>query len=440
MPFLKALYIMKIQRYFLLIIACFLLFYCKPTPKKWVQQVPSNLRQPAEYEPQEAIWLIWSPFDHAQGFSNEQVSLAIMDAALPNTRVKLAVANDTLLRRATSMIPAAWLESGQVEIVKIPSMEFWARDMGPIFVQNNEGKRMVADFNFNIWGTTDTSNAHARVEEKFDELVAEQMGLTTISTSMVSEGGDREVNSKGCLMVVESVELQRNPNMNKAQIEAEFRRLLGITKVIWLKKGLREDDHSALGTVTLKDGSKAYNSLVTNGHIDEFARFANDSTILLAMVDPADLDDPVAQENHRRMEENYKILQNARDQDGKPFTIIRVPLPPIILQTMKPGDAVYDALSTQEYKDGTEFPKGKPIKVIAAASYLNFLITNGSVIASKYYEKGRNEKLKARDEAVQKILQQAFPTRKVIQLEVMAINLGGGGIHCITMQEPKIKM
>ncbi len=418
---------------FMLLSSLFL--HCKTEPK---QSTPIVLRQPAEYEPQEAIWLIWSPFDHAKGFSNEQVTLAIMDAVLPHTRVKVAVANDTLLQRAKAMIPAAWLESGQVELLKIPSMEFWARDMGPVFVVNNKGELMVADFNFNVWGSTDTTDAHARVEEKFDELVAGEMGLASISTPMVSEGGDREVNGEGCLMVVEAVELQRNPGMTKLQIEAAFRRLLGIKKVIWLKKGLREDDHPFLGTLTLKDGTKAYNSLTTNGHIDEFARFVNDSTILLAKVDTADLDDPIAQENHRRMEENFQILQNATDQNGKPFRIIRVPLPPIILQTMQPGDAVYDALSEMEFKDGSVFPKGQPVQVIAAASYLNFLITNKTVIAPKYWQEGRSETLKTRDAAVRQILQKAFPERKIIMLDAMAINLGGGGIHCITMQEPKV--
>ena len=425
--------------HFLLLFAIILsLFCCKTERKQAAPESPTVLRQPAEYDPQEAIWFIWSPFDHAEGFSNEQVTLAIMDAALPDTRVKVAVANDSLFQRAKAMIPPAWLESGQVELLKIPSMEFWARDMGPAFVVNNKGELMVADFNFNVWGSTDTTDAHARVEEKFDELVADKMGLTSISTPMVSEGGDREVNGEGCLMVVEAVELQRNPGMTKPQIEAVFRRLLGVKKVIWLKRGLREDDHPFLGVLTLKDGTKAYNSLTTNGHIDEFARFVNDSTILLAKVDSVDLDDPLAQENHRRMEENFQILKNATDQNGKPFRIIRVPLPPILLQTMKPGDAVYDALSEMTFKDGSVFPKGEPVQVIAAASYLNFLITNRAVIAPKYWQKGRSETLKTRDAAVRQILQQVFPERKIIMLDVMAINLGGGGIHCITMQEPKI--
>jgi agmatine deiminase len=421
----------------LLIIHSFISCRTEPT-KDSNSQSTSSLRQPAEYEPQEAIWLIWSAFDHARGFSNEQVTLAIMDAVLPDTRVKVAVANDTLFSRAKSMIPAAWLESGQVELIKIPSMEFWARDMGPVFVVNGEGKLMVADFNFNTWGTMDSTEAHARVEEKFDERVAETMNLPIISSQMVSEGGDREVNGEGCLLVVESVELQRNPGMTKAQIEAEFAQLLGVTKAIWLKQGLREDDHPFRGRVTLKDGSKAYNSLVTNGHVDEFARFVNDSTILLAQVDSADLDDPVAQENHRRMEENFQILKNARDQNGKPFKIIRVPLPPLLLQTMRPGDVVYDALSGMDFQDGSKFPTGKSVQVIAAASYLNFLITNKTVIAPKYYQKGRSEVLKKRDAQVNKILQNVFPDRKIVMLDVMAVNLGGGGIHCITMQEPKI--
>ncbi len=412
--------------------------YCKNEPRTSASEDVTVLLQPAEYDPQEAIWLIWPPFDHATGFSNEQVTLAVIEAVLPDTRVKVVAANDTLMQRAKALIEPVWLESGQVELLKIPAMEFWVRDMGPVFVVNNKGELMVADFNFNIWGSADTTDAHARIEEKFDELAAKQMGLACVSTSMVSEGGGREVNGEGCLMVVESVELQRNPGMNKQQIEAEFRRLLGVKKIIWLKQGLREDDHPFLGVLRLKDGTYAYNSLTTNGHTDEFVRFVNDSTILLAKVDSSDLDDPIAQENHRRMEENFQILKNATDQHGKPFHIIRVPLPPLLLQTMRPGDAVYEALSEMDYQDGSKFPKGKPIQVIASASYLNFLITNGAVIAPRYWQQGKSEILKARDEEVRQILQMVFPERRVIMLDAMAVNLGGGGIHCITMQEPKL--
>ena len=138
------------------------------------------------------------------------------------------------------------------------------------------------------------------------------------------------------------------------------------------------------------------------------------------------------------MEENYEILKKAVDQDGRPFEIVRVPLPRTMLGTMKPGDAVYDYISTLEYEDGSTFPAGEPVTVIAAASYLNFLIANGAIVAQKYGRPGMDEAVAARDRQVKTILQEVFPDRRVVMIDALAVNFGGGGVHCITMQQPKI--
>lgn len=396
-------------------------------------------RQAAEFETQEAIWLIWSPVDHKAGYSNEQVTLQIIEALVPHTKVIVTASNDSLFDRAKSVIPSNLTESGKLGFLKIPSEELWIRDMGPNFVELTNGEKAIVDFGFNAWGYTpsDAMDAYTIRMEKFDEAIAELKGLTIISTEMISEGGDREVNGEGVLMVVETVEQGRNPKMSKVEMEAEFRRVLGVKKVIWLKEGLYEDDHTFRGTLPLENGEKAYTVVTTNGHIDEFARFVNDNTILLAEVPEEDLHDPVARENRRRMEENYEILKKATDQNGKPFQIIRMPLPRLIVEKMEPGDSVYDFISTLEYQDGSVFPKGEAVNVIAAASYLNFFITDRVVIGQKYGRAGTDDVNLERDEAVKGILESVFPDRKVLMLDALAINLGGGGIHCITMQEPK---
>lgn len=423
--------------------AVLLLCSCSPQPTSSTQEeeaVATVERQPAEYDPQNAVWLIWSPVDHKQGYSNEQVTLQIIEALVPHTKVVVTAANDTLYAKAKAAIPAKLLEAQKVELITLPSEELWVRDMGPNFVQLSNGQKAIADFGFNAWGYTpsDAMDDYTIRMEKYDESVAELRGLPLISTDLISEGGDREVNGEGTLLVVETVEKGRNPNMTKPEIEAEFQRVLGVRKVIWLKEGLYEDDHTFRGTIELENGEQAYTVVTTNGHIDEFARFVNDSTILLAEVPEEDLHDPIAKENHRRMQENFEILKKATDQDGNPFKIIRMPLPHLILSQMKPGDSVYDYISTLDYQDGSVFPEGESINVIAAASYLNFLISDKVVIGQKYWKEGRDEAVRLRDEQVQNILQEVFPTRAIIMLDALPINLGGGGIHCITMQEPKI--
>ncbi len=398
----------------------------------------SVARQPAEFEEQEAVWVLYPPEDHLEGYSNEAVVLEIIEALLPDNNVRVAVNSDGLYERARRKLPAAALESGRIQLLQIPYVEFWSRDMGPVFVVTEDGQAAIADFNFNAWGYGDTTEADVIIEEKFDERVAAELGLPVVSSSVISEGGNREVNGRGTLMVVEAVELDRNPGKTKAELEGEFRRLLGVEHVIWLREGLYEDSHTFLGPLPTGAGGRAYTVITTNGHIDEFARFAGPNTILLAAVDSSDLDDPIARENQRRMEENYEILKKAVDQDGRPFEIVRVPLPRTMLGTMKPGDAVYDYISTLEYEDGSTFPAGEPVTVIAAASYLNFLIANGAIVAQKYGRPGMDEAVAARDRQVKTILQEVFPDRRVVMIDALAVNFGGGGVHCITMQQPKI--
>ena len=439
---MKSYFILVNQSRYIIFIVIAFIFSCQnqasvPNTEKASVVV---VRQPAEYDPQEAIWLIWSPVDHQEGFSNEQVILEIIDALIPHTRIVLTAATETLYQKAKSSIPVSALEGGQVELLLIPSEELWIRDMGPNFVQLSNGQKAIVDFNFNAWGYTsaDAMDDYTIRMENYDSLVAERRDLPLIKSDLISEGGNREVNGEGVLMVVESVEKGRNPNWSLIQMEEEFKRVLGVKKVIWLKEGLYEDDHTFKGPIPLENGEKAYTVVTTNGHIDEFARFVNDSTILLASVAVEDLEDPIAQVNHQRMETNYEILKKATDQNGKPFTIIRIPLPKTILNTMKPGDSVYDYISTLTYEDGSVFPKGEEITVVAAASYLNFLITDQVILGQKYWRTGWEATIKKRDEEVQTVLEKIFPSRKVIMLDALAINLGGGGIHCITMQEPKI--
>ena len=294
----------------------------------------------------------------------------------------------------------------------------------------------IADFNFNSWGYTDTLDLDTKKEEMYDVRVAKRFNLSVLSSSMISEGGNREVNGRGTLMTTESVEGGRNPNMTKKEMEAEYKRLMGVKKIIWLKKGVVEDDHTFLGPITTSDRTKAYTVVTTNGHIDEFARFVNDSTILLAQVDSKELGNPIAYENHKRIEENYKILSEATDQDGKPFTIVRMPLPGTTFTTMSPGDYVYDYIKTLDYKDGSTFPDGDTIKVIAALSYLNFIITNKVIVGQTCWREGMSNELKQKDKKAAQILESVFPNRKVIMIDALAVNLGGGGIHCISMQQP----
>ena len=395
-------------------------------------------RQAAEFEELEAVWLIWPPTDHKKGGSVHDVTIAVIDTIISDVHVIVTCRNKELYNEAKEVLNRRFKESQNLTILEVPSVEIWIRDMGPTFIETSDCKQAIADFNFNAWGYTDTLDTDTKTEEMYDVRVAELLKLPVVSSQMISEGGNREVNGKGTLIVTESVEQGRNPTMSKSQMEEEYKRLLGVKKIIWLKKGLHEDDHTFLGPITTSNEVKAYTVITTNGHIDEYARFVNDSTILLAQVDSSDFDDPIALENHKRMEENYRILLQETDQDGKHFTIVRMTLPKTVLSKMAPGDYVYDYIKTLDYQDGSTFPEGDTITVLAAASYLNFLITNSVVIGQKYWCEGMADEIKWRDEKAKIVLESVFPNRRIVMLDALAVNLGGGGIHCFSMQQPKI--
>lgn len=420
-----------------ILIPVLLLLGCNPPSGKKPEPLKVT-RQMGEFETIDALWLIWPTTDHKEGESVEKVTLAIIDALINDLKIVISCSDDGVLKEAKSKLTEKYPDLENLVFHVIPSVELWARDMGPVFVETENRKHAIADFNFSSWGYTDTLDQSSRIEEKYDEMVAELLDLPIISSTMISEGGNRELNGKGTLVVTEAVERGRNPGMSKATMEAEYQRLLGAKKVIWLKEGLLEDSHTFLGPLSTADAKKAYTVVTTNGHVDEFARFINDSTLLLASIDSTVLEDPIARENHKRLEENFEILSKSTDQDGNPFKIVRLPLPQTILTTMNPGDYVYDYIITLDYQDGSQFPKGETITVVAPASYLNFIITNTVILGQKYWREGMPEKIKMQDAEAKRILQTVFPEKKVVMLDALAVNLGGGGLHCISMHQPKL--
>jgi len=391
--------------------------------------------QPAEFDQQEALWIIWPQVEHKKGFSTGDVSLAIIKAVARNQKVVLVCADSNMYVSAISFIKDQNIRLNNLSLIVIPSIEYWVRDYGPSFVKTDRGLAVV-DFQFDMWGYSDTTDVDSIIDGDFDKKAAKILGISTIYSPLVSEGGNRESNGKGVIMASKWVDQGRNPDWTLEEITAEYKRVLGADKVLWLNKGVYEDDHTFRGPLTLQNGEKAYTAVTTDGHIDEFARFINDSTIVLAYVPEEDLDDPIAQENHRRMEENLALLADATTVDGRAFTVVRIPLPKTMVFSMKPGDSVYDYISTLDYMDGSTFPQGEEVKIIAASSYLNFTITNELVIGQKFWREGMDEGINIRDEQVRALLKELFPNRTVIMIDAIAVNLGGGGIHCITMHQP----
>ncbi|SHK90566.1 agmatine deiminase family protein [Desulforamulus aeronauticus] len=350
---------------------------------------------PAEFDRQQAIWLQWPPEIYNTDRPVYPVTLTIMKALEPYIRVNLMVRSQEEINQVKDLLKSNGYTGNKVHYYVVNHMSIWTRDVGPIFIKDPQNKLQVVDFGFNNYSRGGDPN-YLATESQVDRLAAEQLNLPVIKANLISEGGAIESNGRGTMLVTESVALSRNPKMSKEEIEKEYQRVLGVKKIIWLKKGLAEDDH------------------ITTGHINEIARFANPNTILLAQILPADrYINTITQESYRRMEENYQILRNATDQDGKPFHIIRIPMPPTLY--------------------GQVDETGK----IPLLSYLNYAVTNGAVLMQTYWQPGRSDTLKTTENQVKNTLQKVFPGRRIIGINAENVNRWGGGIHCITQHMPE---
>lgn len=388
---------------------------------------------PAEFERHKSVWLGYpSTPHHVEGYPLAPVTMQTIKELTPYVPVNLVVKNAKEKTQVSRLLRQRNIKLSRVRFYYYDDNDLWWRDFGPIFLRNRKGELKIADFNFNSWGYEGDGGVdenYSKPREKVDRFVAQTLNLPTIKTDVVSEGGAREVNGKGALMVVEAVELERNPGREKEELEAEYKRVLGQKKVIWLKKGLLEDQQPFKGVLP----GKVFTSFPPGGHIDEFARFVAPDTILLAEITPEERDaDPISRINYERMEENYRILAAATDQNGQPFKIIRVPAAEHLFVEVKAGDEY----TLMRYADGTTVKKGEKLKTILSASYLNFFVTNGVVLMQTYWKKGRLPKIKEKDEKARKILQTVFPDRKIVGINAESLNTGGGGIHCITQQQP----
>lgn len=361
-----------------------------------VESDSTTYRFPAEFEKQQAIWMQWPSevYDQDPAHPVSTIILNIMKAFDPYIRVNVMARSNDEITEIENILKNSGYSGTNIHFYVINHLSIWTRDVGPIFVKDSENKLNVVDFGFNNY-SRDGSQDYINIESQVDKSVAQLYKFPVIDTKLISEGGAIESNGKGTLMTTESVVLKRNPEMTKQQIEDEYKRVLGVKKIIWLKKGLAEDDH------------------ITSGHINEIARFVDSNTILLAQILPDDrYVNEASNESYLRLEENYNILRNATDQDGKPFHIIRVPMPPTIYQ--KPNET------------------GK----IPIRSYLNYAVTNGAVVMQTYWKPGLSNELKEAEDGVKDILRNVFPGRDIIGIDTDDLNLWGGGIHCITQHMP----
>lgn len=385
---------------------------------------------PGEFEPQDYIWLAWVERGFFGAAPSSSVMIEVMKAITPHVRVRLLHSGQLphaagssepglLDRRAAQarlrpLLAAAGVDLDRVELVYHPLAYAAIQDPGPFFLRTRGGLAL-ADYRLN--------HPDPRAEAMDRDLAAE-LGLPTIRSALVSEGGGRQLNGLGTLLLARPVELARNPGWALADIEREHLRVHGARKIVWLEEGPAEEQWGRLA-----DGRWGLGS---GGHVDAFARFADASTILLAEVSERQRDRfPILAQSHARMEVNASILRAATDQDGRPFRILRVPAPDPLTASVQ-----FDDLAPHERPWFEGSKPGDRIEYYLPASYLNFIIANRVVVTCKLHEPGRSERYRETDWQAKRALEQAFPGRRIVQLGVTPLLHGGGGLHCHSRSQP----
>ncbi len=330
-----------------------------------------------------------------------------------------------------------------IQFISSPKDFSYAQRDGFLFMKNGNGEKQLVNFAWNLYGWYLSPNFKNYIEddkknrELYTAVLNKAFPYPVISSSMVNEGGAIETNGKGTILQVESVNMQRNPNMTKEAQEVELKRVLNVKKIIWLKEGAAEDP-DGWGTLIAEN----YFGIGVKGHLDEFCRFVNENTILISFPDSAEAEkDPVKKITLERMKINYEILKNATDQDGKPFTIVKMPVPDndymtFALDTNNINSEI-KFLSSWILKEHKNYSLGDTVHFVPASSYLNFLITNETIFEAKYWTEGKSETSKTKDEKAKQILMQYFPDKKIYQINTEETNHNGGGLHCWSMQVPK---
>ncbi len=359
---------------------------------------------PAEWEKQEATWFSW-PRPEGISFPGKYHTIPenlgrIIRVIAEHQWVYINVPNENWAFIVRGVLDDAGADLTRIKFFYIPTNENWCRDHGPAFVINPKTKkRAIVDWGFNAWGGKyPPYDADDRVPTEIAKAfglpvfypqkpsstgvppVAGIHGRDARATDLViMEGGAVEFNGVGTVLTTTDCLLNknRNPDLSKQEVEQYLKDYYGQSHVLWLTGGIEGDD--------------------TDGHVDDLARFISPTKIVVAIED-----DP-KDDNYKVLKRARKQLEALRDQSGRPFEIVEIPMPAPVEH------------------DGERLP----------ATYINFLFINGACLVPTFGPKATDKKALA-------ILQSHLPKHQVIGIDCRELIWGLGAIHCLTQQMPKV--
>jgi agmatine deiminase len=396
-----------------------------------------------EFEPMSTVWL---SYDAGHESLTAGLVAALRDHValrfvVPDGRAETAV-RELLVARGQGPRPG----EAPLEFLHEPLASFFVRDP-VVFTRGPRGEPGVIDFRWSQYGVAAwcrRRHADPRVaadcaanadytREDFDAAFARRLGARLHPSRLALEGGGFETNGRGLVLANAELLDNRNPGVDRATLERWLLALPGLRKVIWLPGGLAEDP---LLRATITGDFVAWGA---GGHTDEFVRFADARTVLLAWPDDADVAaHPVSRLTRQRMARCLAVLQRERDADGRPLVVLKVPMPrPVqryvyLAETADTAHPRARSWAVEHFPPRERRRAGQRLTEMAMASYLNFVVANGVVVLPDYRPHGTSAE---RQRRVQRVFERAFPGRQIRYVDAITANWVGGGLHCATLNQ-----
>lgn len=330
---------------------------------------------PGEWARHEATLISWprDPVTFRDVPAVERTFAAVIAALSQGERVDVLVPDGATAARAAALVAGAG--GRRVQFLEVPTADVWIRDYGPTFLLRRRGRAVRRGFvrwRFNAWGG---KYRHLLA----DDGIPDRLDLPgpRFAPPIVMEGGSIDVNGAGSVLTTEQCLLHRNrnPHLNRAELEAWLRAYLGVRQVLWLGEGVVGDD--------------------TDGHVDDLARFVGPRTIVTAYEEDR------SDANHEALHDAWRRLVAMTDLDGRKFDVVRLPMP------------------------GPLFAGRRRLP----ASYANFVVGNAAILLPTYGPRSR-------DEQARRVLRACFPGRPVVPIDARELVYGYGSFHCATQQVP----